>query len=76
MSERVDFLVEVEVEVAPWMLPPWLPWVLRMAADCAGRFRNVERALVVLRALTCRNSDMLDLILKTTQRSDQWNLAV
>lgn len=74
MSERVDFLVEVEVEATPWVMPPWLPWVLSWA-DCTERFRNVERALVVLRALTCRNSDMTDLILKTTQRSDRWDLA-
>jgi hypothetical protein len=52
MSERVDFLVEVGVETTPWVLVPLLPWVLSWVG-CAERFRNVERALVVLRALTC-----------------------
>lgn len=46
MSERVDFLV---VEAIPWVLLPLLPWVLSWVG-CAERFRNVEKAPVVLRA--------------------------
>ena len=54
MSEYVDFLVEVEVEATPWAPP---------RVDCTEPrtvFRNVERALVVLRALACRKSDIVD----------------
>lgn len=63
MSECVDFLVEVEVEATPGALPRMLRWV-----DCTESrafFRNVGAALVVLRALTCRNSDIIDPNLKT-----------
>jgi hypothetical protein len=71
MSLCVDFLVEVEVEATP---SPWTPPRVLSWADCTeprAFFRNVERALVVLRALICRNSDIFDL--KTRQRSD-WSL--